>query len=152
MQNETIVVSLDNTICTGEEDLTRCIPKENAIEAIGLLQDKGNFIIIHTDRPMTTIQVTREWLHYYKIPFNHLQFGQPKGAIYIDSKGYKFNGWKKFIEKVCKKKCQSKKDPLDIYERVLLANMKMLFSERTDHIFKKVKKIMVRARIEANKR
>lgn len=55
-----------------------CIPKENAIEVIKRLKDKGNKIVIITARgseiPYNYEKVTKEYLKKYDIPYDKLIF------------------------------------------------------------------------------
>ena len=98
MRNKSICIDIDDTICNSSEDYSKCRPKPGAIEALTRLKQDGNFIILHTGRHINHAKITIEWLREWFIPFDHVMFNKPPAELYVDDKGYKFEGWAKFNE------------------------------------------------------
>ena len=147
MKNETVVIDLDNTICTSEKDYTKCIPKEYAVEALKQIKDNGNYIIIHTERDIDSARITKDWLRIHKIQYDHIQFGKPTARLYIDDRAYRFKKWGKFLKEIYGTKTNEyTEDPLTTYERALCANLTLLVDGDGFSKQRKIKKAIAQAR------
>lgn len=71
-----------------------------ARESMELLRRKGYKLLLCTSRIRSQKEDTLAWLDKNKIPFDDIVFGKPRGILYIDDRGYRFESWKKFFEDV----------------------------------------------------
>ena len=147
MKNQTIVINLDNTICTAEEDYSRCIPKEHAITALNMLKKDNNFITINTGRHLDHARITIAWLKENNIPFDHIQFGKPPAKFYVDERAYKFTSWGKFLKDMHYVGDEFKhSDPIEYYEAVF---WEVLGGFKTDYKMRqKISRIMAKTKKE----
>ena len=130
MKNETVVVALDGAICTKEIDITRCLPKAGVVMALKKLIDHGNFVVISSDRPFHQARFTKEWLRMHHIPYDLIQFGKPVGFLHIGAREYRFKGWDSFMTEIYEPfKNTYTSDPISVYERALITNLKSMISE-----------------------
>lgn len=99
---KTLVVDIDDVLAVDNSrtPLSRRSVVDEAAESIRLLRQKGFRIILHTSRPKSQETETIKWLNENKIEFDGIKFGKPRGILYIDDRGYRFSGWKKFFEDV----------------------------------------------------
>ena len=90
-----VVLDLDGVIAVPDIDNehSRCQPVPGAKEAILQMKAQGHKIIIDTARPLVDTEVTEKWLRDEGIPFDELHLGKPRGDIYLDDKGMRFNSW-----------------------------------------------------------
>lgn len=109
----TFVFDLDGTICDEKEkgthfsEFASVKPKNEVVEKMRKLHDKGHKIIISTARHMGTTggnvglinarvaKLTIEWLDLHKVPYTEIYFGKPLGDFYIDDKNLSI---KQFLE------------------------------------------------------
>jgi hydroxymethylpyrimidine pyrophosphatase-like HAD family hydrolase len=100
-----IVFDLDDTICETDmefrNDMTpeqiieyfmSCRVKEGAIEALSKVRQAGFKIEILTARRTQDFNVTIDWLHINKVPFDYLYVDKPRAKLYVDDRGYYFKG------------------------------------------------------------
>jgi hydroxymethylpyrimidine pyrophosphatase-like HAD family hydrolase len=101
-RNKTLVVDIDEVLAVDNSriPISRRLVVNEAVESIRLLRQKGFRIILHTSRSKFQAAETIMWLNENKIEFDGIKFGKPRGILYIDDRGYRFNGWKKFFEDV----------------------------------------------------
>lgn len=100
--NRTLVVDIDSVLAI-EDRNTPLIDRmviNDAVEAIRMLKQKGFKIILYTSRFNFQKDETIEWLNKNNIEYDRIVFGKPRGFLYIDDRGYRFKGWKKFFEDV----------------------------------------------------
>lgn len=97
-----IVVDLDGVIAKEKEgwDYTNCIPLPEAVDSMITLKNWGHTIIIHSSRFPEDYDVTISWLHRYKIPFDNLILGKPRGDLYIDDRGLRFTDWSNILGEI----------------------------------------------------
>lgn len=100
--NRTLIVDIDDVLAVDNSrtPIGRRLIVNEAAESIRFLKQKGFRIILHTSRPKYQETETIKWLNENKIEFDRIKFGKPRGILYIDDRGYRFNGWKKFFEDV----------------------------------------------------
>ncbi len=93
---------MDGTICTEEKTYSRCLaqPKEGAVEAINILYDEGNTIIIYSARTWMEYEMTVAWLEQYKIKYHQLIMGKPIGDYWIDDRAISFDNWSTVVKKI----------------------------------------------------
>jgi capsule biosynthesis phosphatase len=101
MNEKTLVVDLDGTICTqeksGEYHLAK--PNQRVIDKINALWTGGWRVVVYTARGMNSFegdtgeierryrQMTIDWLMTHRVNFSELVFGKPAGTMYVDDKG-----------------------------------------------------------------
>jgi uncharacterized HAD superfamily protein len=101
-----IIIDMDGTICSEEKTYSRCLakPKENAIESINSLYDKGHIIIIYTARTWMEFEMTAAWLKNNNLKYHQLMMGKPIGDIWIDDRAITFNNnWDSVIKTLLEK-------------------------------------------------
>lgn len=89
------VIDIDGVLCRDEkyEDNPNYLhrkPLERGLEAVRHLRGAGYIIILHTARRPADRSVTECWLHKYEVKYDQLITGKPRGDIYIDDRGFKF--------------------------------------------------------------
>ena len=69
-------------------------PIAGAKESLELLKQKGHEIIIFTVKADSErgIQIVREWMEYYQIPFDSITNIKQNADYYIDDKAIRFEG------------------------------------------------------------
>ena len=72
-------------------------PIEGAREAMLILKAKGHNLIIHTVRGNKPGHV-RNWLNYFKIPFDSVTNIKPPADLFIDDRAVRFTNWKDMID------------------------------------------------------
>ncbi|MCH8300752.1 MAG: HAD hydrolase family protein [Candidatus Marinimicrobia bacterium] len=95
-----IAVDIDGTICTIEEDYSRCELIDGSREALLMLQEKGFKIYLHTGRHIDKYDITVSWLKKHNVAYNYIVFGKPNAQYYIDDKAIKFNTWSEVISEI----------------------------------------------------
>lgn len=99
-RNKLIVVDIDGVLALEQQTIPmgqRPVISESQ-ESLKLLREKGYKILLFTSRFRSQKEVTVEWLKRNHIPFDDILFGKPRGILYIDDRGYRFEGWKQFLE------------------------------------------------------
>ena len=71
-------------------------PVLGVVDAIRKLRDEGHYVVIYTSRRESDRNVTERWLESYGIPYDELVMNKPRGQVYVDDRGYRFEGWDKF--------------------------------------------------------
>lgn len=71
-----------------------------ARESMERLHQKGYKILLCTSRFRSEKEETAAWLNNNKIPYDDIVFGKPRGILYIDDRGYRFENWQKFFDDV----------------------------------------------------
>lgn len=101
-RNKLLIIDIDGVLAVEQLDIP--LEERNAVNgaqnSIKLLQKKGYKIILLTSRFRSQKEATIEWLNKNNIPFDDIIFGKPRGILYIDDRGYRFRGWKKFFDDV----------------------------------------------------
>ena len=99
-QDKIIVVDIDGTICTIEDDYSQCKLIDGSREALLMLQEKGFKIYLHTGRHIDKYEITVNWLQKHNVSYNFIVFGKPNARYYIDDKAIKFNTWNEVISEI----------------------------------------------------
>jgi len=115
----TVVIDLDNTITDFENcphkdkcnyslypdeihlhrDL--CPVNRDAKYYMESIKDLGLEIVIFTSRVTRERPATIRWLRKHRIPFDEIVFNKPRGFMYIDDLGERFDGnWEKMYKKI----------------------------------------------------
>jgi len=106
-----IVFDLDGVIATGDENTvysngakwnySNCTVVPGARVVLQKLKEQGHYIIIHTARWTRDKIKTHEWLENNNIPFNELHMSKPSADVYIDDRGFAFDGdWNSLMEHI----------------------------------------------------
>jgi uncharacterized HAD superfamily protein len=101
-KNKIIVVDIDGVL---SEDISGMLYKSRpvvneAAQSLKLLRSKGYKIVLHTSRFLSEKEQTIKWLQDNSIEYDHIKFEKPRGILYIDDRGYRFNGWQQFFKEV----------------------------------------------------
>ena len=99
-EDKVIVVDLDGTVCTIEEDYSRCQPMPGSIDALRTIRQKGYKVYIYTGRHINHFELTTRWLERNGVEYDHIVFGKPPAKYYVDDKGIQFTTWSKTLEKL----------------------------------------------------
>ena len=85
-----IVIDIDNTICTQEEDYSKAKPFKSRIDKVNKMYDMGNEVVYFTARGSETgidwRDVTEKQFEKWGVKYHKLIFGKPSADIYIDDK------------------------------------------------------------------
>jgi hypothetical protein len=85
-----IVIDIDNTICSQEEDYNNAKPYLERINKVNQMYDMGNEIVFFTARGTETgidwRAVTEKQFKKWGVKYHKLIFGKPSADIYIDDK------------------------------------------------------------------
>lgn len=95
-----IVIDMDGTICSIDDDYSKCVLLEGAKEAIDKIRSKDFLIHIHTGRHILNSSLTINWLNENNIIYDHIVFGKPPAKYYIDDKGIEFDNWSSVLKKI----------------------------------------------------
>lgn len=95
IRNKVMAIDIDGTICTEERTFERPLakPLAGAKEALKLLKDNGNTIILWTARGWEQYKVTKLWLEENGIEYDQLLMGKPIIDVIIDDRARQFTGW-----------------------------------------------------------
>lgn len=90
-----IIIDLDGVISKEEEgwNYINRYPIPGAVRGVTALKGLGHTITIHSSRFEEDYDVTTNWLNDHGIPFDNLVLGKPRGDLYIDDRGFRFEGW-----------------------------------------------------------
>ncbi len=101
----TICCDLDDTLCSWGDE-----PLPGAKEALTHFREKGCRIIIATarldpnlwgDALPQRIEAIKQWFNKYDMPYDEIVAHKPVADIYIDDRGYHFNGnWEEAKDQV----------------------------------------------------
>ena len=86
-----IIVDIDGTICTTKKihkdmhkNYKESIPRNDVIEIINKLYDKGNTIIYYSARHWVDFDLTVKWMKNNNVKYHTIVLGKPVGHVYID--------------------------------------------------------------------
>jgi hypothetical protein len=78
-------------------------PMLGAVEAMQALKAAGNMLIVHTFWPTDRQQHVRDWLDYYKIPWDDVTNVKPNAAVFLDDRAVRFTGdWATALDDIYK--------------------------------------------------
>lgn len=102
MEMGTLIIDIDGTICTQEDDYINAKPIQSIINKINKKYDEGYEIIFFTARGTKTgidwSEITKNQLKQWNVKYHDLYFGKPAGIAYIDDKGINIHSWEPTIE------------------------------------------------------
>ena len=102
-----LCIDIDGTLCEIRQEnqtYAEVQPLPAAVEKLRTLRQAGHYIILATARHMKTCDanvgmvIARQgkilllWLEDHQIEYDEIWFGKPNADIYIDDRGYRFNG------------------------------------------------------------
>ena len=100
IKNKTISIDIDGTICTEEKTFEKNLakPLHGAVEALKMIKDNNNTIILWTARGWEQYKSTKFWLDSHDFVYDQLVMGKPIVDMMIDDRARKFCGsWEKQI-------------------------------------------------------
>ena len=70
-------------------------PMPGALEAVAEMRRRGYRLVIHTSRVAVERQAQHvyDWLKFYGFPMIPVKVEKPPADVYVDDKGYQFEGW-----------------------------------------------------------
>jgi hypothetical protein len=80
------------------------MPIRGAFEAMTLLRDHGYEVIVFTAQKR--IGHIRDWLDFYRIPYNEVTHEKPMADVYVDDKCVKFVTWPQVIQDISNRRLQ----------------------------------------------
>lgn len=97
LKNKVILIDIDGTICTEEKTFERPLakPLPFAAEALRMLKENGNTIILWTARGWEQYKITKDWLDKHGFVYDQIIMGKPIVDIIIDDRARQFIGWDK---------------------------------------------------------
>lgn len=102
-----LCIDIDGTLCEIRQEnqtYAEVQPLPGAVEKLRTLRQAGHYIILATARHMKTCdanvgmviarqgKILLQWLEDHQIEYDEIWFGKPNADIYIDDRGYRFNG------------------------------------------------------------
>lgn len=95
VRNKTIAIDIDGTICTEERTFERslALPLKHAVEALRLLRENNNTIVLYTARGWEQYRMTKAWLDDHGFVYDQIIMGKPIADIWIDDRARRFEGW-----------------------------------------------------------
>lgn len=93
--NKTIAIDIDGTICSEERTFERplALPINGAKEALQLLKENQNTIILWTARGWEQFRITERWLRDNGMVYDQLLMGKPMVDLFIDDRARQFSNW-----------------------------------------------------------
>lgn len=99
LQSDNILaIDIDGTICTIDQDYTKCKLMPGCKNAIKIFRKKGYKIYLYTGRHINHAELTFKWLKKNKVFFDHIIFGKPPAKYYIDDRSLTFKSWKNVLK------------------------------------------------------
>lgn len=97
LQNKTLAIDIDGTICSEERTFERplAVPLSGAADALKTLKKNNNIVILWTARGWEQFRVTQKWLADYDFVYDQLLMGKPIIDFLIDDRARQFAGWDK---------------------------------------------------------
>jgi hypothetical protein len=88
IKKATIYVDIDGTLTNetfgyGNDIYAERTPRQDIIDRVNDLFDKGHTIILWTARHKCDRSVTKKWLKKYKVKYNNLILGKPKYTLFV---------------------------------------------------------------------
>ncbi len=95
IKSKVVAVDIDGTICTEERTFERPLatPLPNAIDALKVLKENDNTIILWTGRGWEQYKITKEWLDKHGVPYDQILMGKPVVNYIIDDRARHFKLW-----------------------------------------------------------
>lgn len=98
-----IAIDFDGVVCDWEgivrgHDFSKCVPKQDAPEAINWLLSRGDDIWIFTTRDSSEWKAIRNWLKEWGIPKLPITNIKKKATIYLDDRAIRFTNWQDFCK------------------------------------------------------
>lgn len=92
-----LIVDIDGTICSQEQDYSQAKPFLERIAHLNKLYDEGCTIIYYTARGTETgidwREITEKQFDDWGVKYHDLMFGKPSADYYIDDKGIEYERW-----------------------------------------------------------
>lgn len=95
-----IAIDIDGTICSVEEDYSKCILMPGCLEALNHIRDQGYLIFLHTGRHINNFEITVNWLKENNVIYDNIVFGKPPAKYYIDDRAIFFTDWDNIIKNI----------------------------------------------------
>jgi len=102
---KTVCIDFDDTLCKSDGE-----PVEGSFEALRGFKQAGYTILIFSARlnpelwgELIKFRSTEisDWLEQYNMPYDNIVSHKPPADVYIDNKGYRFEGdWKKAFKEI----------------------------------------------------
>ena len=87
-----LVIDIDGTICSQEEDYNDAKPFRNRINTFNQLFNAGNEVVYFTARGTETgidwRELTEKQFKLWGVKYTKLMFGKPGADVYIDDKAF----------------------------------------------------------------
>lgn len=95
LKSKVLAIDIDGTICSEERTFERPLakPLDGAVEALMMLKENGNTIILWTARGWEQYRVTKHWLDCHEFVYDQLIMGKPIVDMFIDDRGRQFKNW-----------------------------------------------------------
>lgn len=101
LSNEKIIaIDIDGTICSIDEDYSKCNLLPGCLEALDYIRSKGYLIFLHTGRHINNFEVTVNWLTKNGVIYDNIVFGKPPAKYYIDDRSVLFTNWEQIIKEM----------------------------------------------------
>jgi len=79
------------------------IPRKGIQDFLQELKSAGNKIVIYSSEHSRYAKARKEWLNFYKIPYDELVCGVEKFDVYVGNEAVSFNGdWKETLNELIK--------------------------------------------------
>lgn len=95
-----IAIDIDGTICSVEEDYSKCILMPGCLEALTHIRNQGYLIFLHTGRHINNFEITVSWLKENNVIYDNIVFGKPPAKYYIDDRAIFFTNWDNIIKNI----------------------------------------------------
>lgn len=82
----------------------RCPLRKGTIKTMTAIKKMGFRIVIFTARIERERKVTERWLKKNKVPYDELVMNKPRGWLYPDDFGYRFDGWGSLLKFIIESK------------------------------------------------
>ena len=95
LKSKVIAIDIDGTICSEERTFERSLarPLPGALEALKMLKENGNTIILWTGRGWEQYKITKQWLDDHGFMYDQIIMGKPIVNIFIDDRARQFHTW-----------------------------------------------------------
>lgn len=97
MEMGTLVIDIDGTLCSQEQDYAHASPLQPVINKINNCYNQGYHIVLFTARGSETgidwADITKQQLEAWGVKYHELMFGKPAADLYIDDKALNVHEW-----------------------------------------------------------